>query len=206
MIVPLRGAGWLGPLMALGGVLWMVYGVGEMIEPWGVAKVYYPDLGYELVTNQSLFLAYSFPGSVALLCTGLGLGGVIARHDLRVGQLGRSSRLLARLAAALGIFSGVSAALYFVPGFFASIVFGGLILGIASFLAGLAAHRAGVGRQWGTLLMAIGVAGIFLLPLRPLVFAFAFLSGGAGALVIGLFGLGWLVAGLRLWIERRTAS
>ena len=64
----------------LGGVLWVPYGVFEMLEPWGPAVIYRDDLGYQLVTAPSLFLAYSLPGSLALLLTSLGLLGLATRR------------------------------------------------------------------------------------------------------------------------------
>lgn len=44
----------------------MPYGVLEMPEPWGAAKVYREGVGYELITDSGLFAAYSLAGVVAL--------------------------------------------------------------------------------------------------------------------------------------------
>ncbi len=41
--------------MVVGGVLWIVHGVFEMIQPWGAAAVYRPDLGYELITDRAKY-------------------------------------------------------------------------------------------------------------------------------------------------------
>lgn len=50
--------------------------------------------------------------------------------------------------------------------------------------------------------MALGLAGIFLLPLWPLVYALMWVTEGAGAAFIALFGLGWMAVGYALWSGR----
>ena len=97
----------------------------------------------------------------------------------------------------------------FVPLFFAGIVFGSLILGAASFLVGMDARRAGVASHWTTGLLILGIMGLLLLPLRPLVYALALIPEGVAAVFMALFGLGWLLMGSRLWWEtgeRATTS
>jgi hypothetical protein len=48
---------------------------------------------------------------------------------------------------------------------------------------------------WGIALLAIGLLGLFLLPLWPLVHALAWMPAGGGAGIIALFGLGWTLTG-----------
>ncbi len=50
---------------ALGGVLWIPYGIFEMLQPWGTDTVYRDDVGYEVITNVPLYRLYSLPGSLA---------------------------------------------------------------------------------------------------------------------------------------------
>lgn len=197
---------WLGAATMLGGVLWVLYGVGEMLEPWGAAKIYVDDLGYELVTNIPLFRAYSLPGSLALCFTALGLLTVSARYRLAARRVGTSGAILAYLAAGVGALSAVGAVILFVPVFFAGITFGTLILGAASLLLGLAARPAAVPSFLTATLLAVGVMGLLLFPLRPLVFALMWVSEGVAAVLMATFGLGWLVVGYHLWSARRVGT
>ncbi|MFN2383892.1 MAG: hypothetical protein ABR559_06465 [Gemmatimonadota bacterium] len=204
-------ARWGGPAGVVGGLLWASYGVFEMLEPWGVDTVYRDDVGYALVTDTSLFVAYSLPGSLALLLTALGLLGVLARLGLlgvlaRLGlpaaRTGRIGRLLAYVALALGALSLVGVVVAFDPLFTAGRIFGTLALGAATVVAGRAARGAGAPPGWVAALLLLGLLGLFLLPLWPLVYAVQLLPAGAGAACIALFGLGWVALGPALWSGR----
>ncbi len=59
---------WAGPVGLVGGLLWAPYGWFEMLEPWGVDTVYRDDVGYALIADTRLFVAYSLPGMCWLLC------------------------------------------------------------------------------------------------------------------------------------------
>jgi hypothetical protein len=85
---------WSGLTALLGGVLWVPYGIFEMLEPWGGDVVYRDDVGYSVITNAPLFVAYSLPGSLAVLLTSLGLLGVLALLGASVGRTGRISLVL----------------------------------------------------------------------------------------------------------------
>ena len=185
-----------------GGLLWAPYGVFEMLEPWGVDTVYRDDMGYALVTDTRLFVAYSLPGSLALLVTALGLLGVLARLRLPAARTGRIGRRLAYVALALGALSLLGVSVAFDPLFTAARIFGTLALGAATILAGLAARGAGASPGWVAALLLLGLTGLFLLPLWPLVYAVQLLPTGAGAACIALFGLGWMVLGSALWSGR----
>lgn len=189
--------GWSTMAAILGGLLWIPYGIFEMLQPWGTDTVYRDDVGYELITNTSLYRLYSLPGSLALLLTSLGLLGILALLGLPTGRLGRAGRILAYVAAALGLLSLGGVIALFDPVFTASRIFGTLALGIAAFLAGVAARRAGRSPGKVVMLLFLGVAGVFLFPLWPLVYAVQWLPEGGGAAVIGLFGLVWIAFG---WI------
>lgn len=191
---------WGGPAAMLGGVLWVPYGVFAMLEPWGAGVVYRDDVGYSVITSMPLFIMYSLPGCLALLLTSLGLLGVLVR--LPAGRTGRISLVLAYIAVALAVLSlsGVSA--LFDPLFTSGRIFGTLVLGIATLLAGVTAGRSRATLGWTLALMALGLAGTFLLPLWPLVYALMWVPEAAGAAFIALFGLGWLVVGYVLWSER----
>ncbi|MDQ4077289.1 MAG: hypothetical protein M3220_13705 [Chloroflexota bacterium] len=197
---------WSGLAAIVGGVLWMVYGVFEMVEPWGRAVLYRPELGYELVTNAPLYRVYSLPGSVALFLTALGLLGVAIWCRLPVGRLGKLGVVLASTVVGVAVLSALGVLILFVPLFFAGVVLGSFILGAATFLLAVDARNVSVPSPWTTALLALGIMGLLLLPLRPLVFAVALIPPGVAAGFIALFGLGWLAAGFRLWLESRQQA
>ncbi len=190
---------WVGVAAALGGMLWMAYGIFEMLQPWGTDTVYRDDVGYELITDTPLYLLYSLPGSLALLLTALGLLGAFALLRLPAGRFGKAGRILTYVAVVLAIISLAGVVALFDPVFTAARIFGTLALGIAAFLVGADAQRSGRASGWVITLLLLGLIGVFLLPLWPLVYAVQWLSEGAGAAVIALFGLGWLATGYRLW-------
>ena len=210
----MRRGGSVGPLQfrragaaaALGGLLWVPYGVFEMLQPWGTDTVYRDDRGYEVVTDAPLYWVYGLPVSLALLLTAVGLLGAFARLGLPAGRPGRSGLVLAYAALALAVLSVVGLVVRFDPLFTAPRIFGTLALGAATLLAGVAARRIGADRGWVAALVVLGLLGLFLLPLWPLVYAVEVLSTGAGAALIALFGLGWVVVGHRLWSRPGAAD
>ncbi len=189
---------WAGPAAVVGGVLWVPYGVFEMLEPWGTDTVYREDVGYALITDTPLYRIYSLPGALALLLTTLGLLGVLALLRLPGGQGGRVRVGLAYVAVALGILSLVGVVVLFDPLFTAPRIFGTLALGAATILAGIEASGTGPRPGWGVPLLVLGLLGLFLLPLWPLVYAVELMPEKGGAALIALFGTGWVVLGLAL--------
>lgn len=190
---------WGGMAALLGGALWVPYGVFAMLEPWGADVVYRDDVGYSVITNTSLFVTYSLPGSLALLLTSLAMLGVLALFGTSAGRIGRIALVLTYVALALSVLSLAGVILLFDPLFTSGRIFGSLVLGTATFLAGVDARRSRLAPGWTVALIALGLAGLFLFPLWPLVYAVQWLSEGAGAVVVALFGLGWLVTGYCLW-------
>ena len=184
--------------MMVAGVLWAVYGVFEMLKPWGVAEVYRRDLGYELITDRALYLLYGIPGAVALILSSLGL---IALARARPGRLVGLGRLLACATLGAGLLGGIGLAIGSAPMFIGPIALGTPVLGAAVCL--VATGRRGADR-W--LLLLVGALGLFALPLRPLVYAAQLIPLAAGAAIIGLFGLGWVAAGWRALRGARPAS
>lgn len=188
----------LGAAAALGGLLWVPYGVFEMLQPWGADTVYRDDRGYEVVTDAPLYWLYSLPGSLALLLTALGLLGALALLGLPAGRASSVGRILAYVALGLAVLSVAGLVVHFDPLFTAPRIFGTLALGASTVLAAVDARRAGAATGWAAGLLALGLLGLFLLPLWPLVFAVGAVPEGGGAAVIALFGLGWALAGWRL--------
>jgi hypothetical protein len=189
---------WAGPAALLGGLLWVPYGVFEMVPPWGADVVYREDVGYSLIVDASLFVAYSLPGALALLLTSLGLLGILARLGPPAGRARAVGRSLAYAALALAALSLAGVGALFDPVFTAARIFGTLALGAAGVLASLGAHRARVGSCWTLALLALDSLGLFLLPLWPLVYSVELLPETGGAALIALFGLGWVGLGTAL--------
>jgi hypothetical protein len=188
-----------GLAAVLGGLLWVPYGAFEMLKPWGVDTVYREDLGYEVVAAALLYRVYSLPGGLALLLTAIGLFGVFGPLGLPAGRTGRTSLGLTYVAMALAVLSVVGVVAQFDPLFTGPRIFGTLALGVATLLTGVGARRTGAASSWTSALVAVGLLGLFLLPLWPLVFAVEVVSEVAGAGVIALFGLGWALVGNLLW-------
>ena len=90
----------------------------------------------------------------------------------------------------------------FDPLFTAGRIFGSVALGVATFMASIDARRTGAAPGWTLALSALGLMGLLLLPLWPLVYALEWLPEGAGAAFMALFGLGWVALGLALWPGR----
>lgn len=202
-MIPMRimaSSRWAGPAAVVGGLLWAPYGVFEMLEPWGAAKVYREDVGYALVTDALLFVTYSLPGALALLLTSSGLLGILALLRPPAG------RILAYAALALAALSLAGVVALFDPVFTAARIFGTLALGAAAVLASLGARRAGAGSGWTLALLALGLLGLFLLPLWPLVYAVEWLPEAGGAALIALFGTGWVGLGLALIARGQVQS
>lgn len=189
---------WLAIAAVLGGLLWIPYGVFEMLKPWGTDTVYRDELGYEVIVDAPLFVAYSLPGSLALLLTTLGLFGVLARLGLPTQRAGRIGRALASVALALALLSILGILVQFDPLFTSGRIFGSLALGAATLLVGIDARTRGVAANWIVDLLIVGLMGLLLLPLWPLVFALQLAPEGVGAAYIGAFGLGWALTGYRL--------
>lgn len=187
-----------GSAAVAGGLLWALYGVFEMVQPWGQDTAYRDELGYAVITDALLHWAYSLPGSLALLLTASSLLAVFGLLELRVGRTGRAGLVLAYTALALAVLSAVGVIGSFDPLFTAPRIFGTLALGAATWLAGLQVRRMGDASSRGIAFLALGLLGLFLLPLWPLVHALDLIPANGGAGVIALFGLGWALTGYRL--------
>lgn len=190
----------------LGGALWIPYGILEMLEPWGADVAYRDDVGYSVIPVASLFVAYSMPGSLAVLLTSLGLLGVFALLRVSAGRTGRIGLILVYVALALSILSLAGVIALLDPLFTVGRIFGSLALGTATFLVGVGALRSRIALGWTVALLYLGLAGLFLFPLWPLVYALQWVPQAVGATFMVLFGLGWTVLGYMLWSEKGRSS
>lgn len=175
--------------MVVGGVLWAVHGVFEMLTPFGTASVYDGSLGYELITDRALYLLTGIPGAAALILSSFGLT-TLARE--RSGRLVVLGRVLATATLFSGVLSGLGLVIGSAPLFFAPIGLGTPVLGAAACFVARGARSADRGP-----LLLIGALGLFTLALRPLVYAVGVIPPAGGAAAIALFGLGWIALGLR---------
>lgn len=189
-----------------GGALWMVYGPLTMLHPWGGDVVFDAAKGYSVVVDDRAFVTYSLPGSLGLALTAIALLGVTAHLRRRRTGLERSARWLAYVAMGLGVISLVGVVLAIDPLFTAGRIFGTLALGVATVAASVAAHQRSADSRWVAMLGLLGLIGTLLLPLWPLVYLLKWVTEGAAALIIALFGIGWLVVGSRLWREAARAN
>ncbi len=187
---------WAGPAAVVGGLLWMVYGVFLMLEPWGQAEVYREELGYQLVTNRALYWVYALPGSLALILTALALLGLFRRYALPRSGVGKLGAVLTKLSLVLAVLSFLGTVALIAPLSFAGRSFGSLALGAAALLVGMDLPRANPALQMH--LVILGCLGLSLLALQPLVWALQIIPASIATGIIALFGLGWLVLGYRL--------
>lgn len=183
----------------LGGLLWIPYGVFEMLQPWGIHKAYGHEQGYDVVTDSLLYLLYSLPGSLALMLTAVSLLGICRHRALGTGGTVTASRALAVIALLVGGLSLIGVALEFDPLFTGPRLVGTMALALGILLAGWAARRAGSAATSGWVLIAVGLLGVFLFPLWPLVNGLALVPAWFAAAVVALFGLSWVVVGSQRW-------
>lgn len=177
----------------------MLYGILTVHTPWGADVVYREAQGYSIVVHEGLFVLYNLPGGLALVLTSWGLLQVIAHHRQRSGRVDKVTRGLTFGALWLGFASVVAVIAQFDPLFTGARIFGTLLLGVATTMAALMAHKVGADRSWVVVLTLTGLLGLFLLPLWPLVYALAYITAWAASFIIALFGAGWLAVAYLLW-------
>jgi hypothetical protein len=177
-----------------GGALWALFGVFEMLEPLGPAKLYVESLGYETVTSPLVFQLYQLPGAIALALMARALIGVTGR--LGLDYPGR--HVICFTVLGLALLSLVGTLILLAPMAILGASLGRLLLGVATLLAGLQAYRSLIGGGFGTALLLLGLLGISLLALQPLTWALMWFPPALSAAIMVVFGLGWLVVGVYL--------
>ncbi len=155
---------WTALAAIVGGLLWSVYSIFEMLRPWGVASVYQEDLGYDRITNVLLFRAYTLPGGASISLIAFGLLGLSRRWKLPMSQRGKFGVVLTYGALGLAILSIVGVLILLTPLAIGGVLFGSITLGVAIFLLALDARSARVAATWKTALLALGVLGAPLVP------------------------------------------
>jgi hypothetical protein len=177
-----------------GGVLWALFGVFEMLEPLGAAKVYVESLGYERVTRPPVFQLYQLPGALALALMALALIGVAGRLGLDF----PGRRALCFTVLGLALLSLVGTLVLLAPMSILGASLGRLLLGVATLVAALRAYRPPSPRAWGHALLALGLVGTGLLALQPLTWALMWFPPALSAAIMVAFGLGWFALGFEL--------
>ena len=186
---------WSALAAIVGGAVWCFYSVFEMLAPLGVAQTYDDELGYDRVLDPSLYRLYLGVGtaSVALLSVGLlaisGLG--VKSWLLRIGQVFGTISLL------FGVIGLAGALLLATILAGAGALGGSAILGVGTFLVVHGIGRRVAGR-FRIVLIALGIIGLGILLLRPLVYAFEVLPPGVAVVIMVVWGALWVVAGVLL--------
>ena len=185
--------------MLLSGILWIVFGVFVMLDPWGAAEIYRPDLGYAVITDRALHLLYGIPGTAALVLSGFGL---VTLAPAQAGRLVTFGRFFGYAAVGAGVLSGVGLAIGSAALFTGPVAMGTpILLGAAACFVATDVRSADRG-----LLLLIGGLGVFFLALWPLVFALQVIPPAGGAAVIAVFGSGWVILGWRAMRRARPAN
>lgn len=107
------------------------------------------------------------------------------------------------LSLVLAIIAAAGQLILFDPLTTGGLSLGAPVVGLALFLSGVAAtgdghDREGHPKLLGLGLMLLGAVGMFVLPLRPLMYALELLPLGFGAAIFALFGAGWIILGFSL--------
>ena len=118
--------------------VWHLRSVGDV----GADVVYRDDVGYSVLTDASLFVAYSVPSSLAVLLTSLGLLSVFARLRVSASLIDRIGIILTYVAVVLAVLSVAGVIALLDPLFTVGWVFGSFVLGTATFLVGVNAFRS----------------------------------------------------------------
>lgn len=148
---------------------------------------------------------YNLPGVLALLMTSLAAFRYVAAVQPGKRKLGNVSLLLLIIAAAFGLMAAAGQLGQFDALTTGGLSFGVLFLGLALFLAGLAMTGKNTSlRRYrpapAFALILLGITGMLVLLLRPLMFALQLLPLAFGTAACVLFGVGWIllvrVAGL----------
>lgn len=184
---------WWAVAAVSGGLLWIVHGAFEMLEPWGAATEYRPELGYGVVQDPYLFVIYGLPGPPALFLTAVLMADLSVKHWL-IGVAGRWSYVIAAALAGAAL-TGV--ALRFEPPFVAGMTIGRLVLSVAAILTARVLLQRAHSRAAGALLIA-GVLGLVVMVARVLVNAFDVLPPPAAFAVAACFGCAWIGFGALL--------
>ena len=176
-----------------GGLLWIPYGVLELLEPLGADTAWSDARAYDVVVDRGLFVLYGAPGALALVLSAM--AAMIAVR--RVGG-GRAAQACAWAAIALGVVSAAGLAIALDPLFTGPRILGTLVLGASRCLAAFASGR--VDRR----LLGLGAAARAMLALWPAVYAVEVLPATLGALLIALFGIAWAAWGASPGVLRRV--
>jgi hypothetical protein len=198
----IRNPTYVGPgvswLMTAGGALWAVFGYYRFLLPHGPDVQWREDLSYSLILNNGLFVLYNLPGVLALLMTSVAAIRYVAGVHPVKRKLGNMSRVLLVVAAVFGLMAAAGQLGQFDVLTTGGLSFGVLFLGLALFLAGMAmtGKSASTGRDRpipGYALILLGITGMLVLLLRPLMFALQLLPLAFGTAACVLFGVGWIL-------------
>lgn len=185
----------LGAGLALGGILWAVYGALTMLTPWGEEVRYSEDRGYSIVTDDSLFVGYNGPGAAALLLTTVAMLALAGRLGTGPRRAAAASTVCLWIAVVLAMLTAVGVVILSDPLFTAGRVFGAFFLGLAMVLLGWA--TAPDGSASGRWIATTGALMVGLLPLWPLVYAVRVVPAWGGAAYFGVLGLACLAVAAR---------
>ncbi|MBT2554420.1 hypothetical protein [Arthrobacter sp. ISL-5] len=189
--------------MFIGGLLWIVHGYYRNLTPHGPDVLWQEDRQYSPVLSAELFVLYNLPGVLALLLTAWAALSYLAFVPAAHSRLRRTARVLVALSLVLAIIAAAGQLIQFDPLTTGGLSLGAPVVGLALFLSGVAAtgdghDRNGNPKLLGLGLMLLGAVGMFVLPLRPLMYALELLPLAFGAAIFALFGTGWIILGFSL--------
>lgn len=187
-----------GPAAMLGGVLalaWILLQVSVVESSRGQTESL-------AVSGPSLYMLLALLVGAAFLLLAIGLMGLYDRLT-RPGRWARVGLVLTHVLVVMAVvyivLSGVAAlgAGAFVPLAWTALMLADLSLHVGLLTLGVATVREG-GWRWRLLPLVLGVLGILALVGEQV--------EALGLVLIVLFGLGWVLLGYALWIERRETA
>lgn len=172
--------------LALGGLLYVPFGLTEFVRPWGSPVRYDSERAYDVVVDRSLYWWSAAPGSLALALTAAGTVLLLRRAPRS-----RACSWALGLAAAaclLGVVSCAGVAASFDPVGTGMRMLGFLAIGSATTFA---ARALPVEVAPARLVGAVAALGLFLVPLWPLVYAVEVVPAPLAAGWFALYGVVW---------------
>jgi hypothetical protein len=186
----------------VGGLLWIVYAILLMLQPWGEFVTAPPWPEPPAVLNSTAFAITAVAGGAALAMLALAVPATVKRLNLPVAGAGRFGvamawvSLPAALAAAAGGLTGWAA---LAAG---ALTAGEVLLASGVMLVAIDASGSPATRGYGSALFVVGVTGMLGLLAQALVAMTAWMLPVYGALIMAVYGLAWVRFGN--WLYRQA--
>jgi hypothetical protein len=184
---------WSGPLLMLGGALWIAWAAVHALQPMGCVGDECLLPGRSMREGSTLGILLLF---VAVLALAAGVWGLVRRaHEMgRFPRLGNIGLIISATGVGLLVIAGLTQALFYNGDFWAMPYFvlpAVLALVVGFVLLGLAILRSGVLPHWAAALLIVGTVAMLGMN-----------EQNTQVLMAIPFGAAWAVIGYVLWAGR----